>query len=100
MSPSGSGWCSKVARTGMPITTHGGLLFHRDLARPADETELQHLVETYAGNATPYQRKLFGDSLRAALTLEEVRNLVASLGFLRNPVDMTSDRHWTWFANT
>ena len=50
----------------------GGLLFHRDLARPSDEAELQHLVETYAGNATPYQRKLFADSLRAALTLEEV----------------------------
>ena len=28
---------------------------------------------TYAGDATPYQRKLFADSLRAALTLEEMR---------------------------
>src|SRR4051794_1461409 len=38
------------------VTAPSGLLFHRDLARPSDETELQYLVETYAGDATPYQR--------------------------------------------
>jgi ubiquinone/menaquinone biosynthesis C-methylase UbiE len=80
------------------VTTRGGLLFHRDLARPADEAELQHRVETYAGNATPYQRKLFSDSLRAALTLEEIRELVECLDFPRATVQMTSDRHWTWSA--
>jgi ubiquinone/menaquinone biosynthesis C-methylase UbiE len=80
------------------VSASSGLLFHRDLARPSDEAELQHLVATYAGNATPYQRKLFGDSLRAALTLEEVRDMVASLDFARDTVQMTSDRHWTWAA--
>lgn len=80
------------------VTTRGGLIFHRDLARPADEAALQHCIETYAGGATTRQRKLFGDSLRAALTLDEIRQLVASLGFARDTVQMTSDRHWTWAA--
>jgi ubiquinone/menaquinone biosynthesis C-methylase UbiE len=87
-----------VAAEAVRLTARGGLLFHRDLARPGDEFELQHLVETYAGGATPYQRKLFSDSLRAALTCEEIRELVANLGFARETVQMTSDRHWTWAA--
>jgi len=80
------------------VTMRGGLLFHRDLTRPSNETELRHLVETYAGSATPYQRKLFSDSLRAALTLDEVREMVVRFGFAHDTVQMTSDRHWTWSA--
>jgi ubiquinone/menaquinone biosynthesis C-methylase UbiE len=80
------------------VTAPGGLLFHRDLARPADDSELQRLVETYAAEATAYQCKLFRDSLRAALTLEEMRALVANYGFAHETVKMTSDRHWTWIA--
>jgi ubiquinone/menaquinone biosynthesis C-methylase UbiE len=76
----------------------GGLLFHRDLARPTDELQLQRIVTQYAADATPYQRKLFSDSLRAALSLEEIRELVADLGFSRDTAKMTSDRHWTWIA--
>jgi ubiquinone/menaquinone biosynthesis C-methylase UbiE len=80
------------------VTAAGGLLFHRDLARPNDEAQLQRLVDTYAGNATAYQRKLFADSLRAALTADEMSDLVATFGFARDTVRMTSDRHWTWLA--
>lgn len=80
------------------VTTRGGLLFHRDLARPSDEAELQHLVETYAGGATPCQRKLFSDSLRAALTIDEMRELVSQIGFAINTVQINSDRHWTWWT--
>ena len=36
-------------------------------------------------------RDLFG-----ALTLDEVRQMVTSLGFTADSVQMTSDRHWTW----
>jgi ubiquinone/menaquinone biosynthesis C-methylase UbiE len=78
------------------VCAPNGVEFHRDLARPSDEEELQHLVEAYAGTSTPYQRKLFGDSLRAALTLGEARKLVSSLGFAPDTVQMSSDRHWTW----
>jgi ubiquinone/menaquinone biosynthesis C-methylase UbiE len=87
-----------VVSEAVRVTTLGGLLFHRDLARPSDEAELRHLVETYAGGATPYQRKLFSDSLRAALTLDEVREMVVRFGFAHDTVQMTSDRHWTWSA--
>lgn len=78
------------------VTAADGLIFVRDLMRPKDEETLQHLVQTYAGEATEYQRKLFGDSLRAALTLEEIQSLVSSLGFDANTVQATTDRHWTW----
>jgi ubiquinone/menaquinone biosynthesis C-methylase UbiE len=80
------------------LTTPGGLLFHRDLARPHDEPALQQLVNTYAVEATPYQRRLFEESLRAALTAEEVAQLIAAFAFDPATVRMTSDRHWTWCA--
>jgi ubiquinone/menaquinone biosynthesis C-methylase UbiE len=81
------------------VTAPGGLLFHRDLARPHDEPTLQQLVNTYAAEANSYQRRLFEESLRAALTAKEMANLVASFGFERVAVRMTSDRHWTWCAS-
>ncbi len=81
------------------VSASGGVMFHRDLVRPNDAAELLHLVETYAGDATPYQQKLFADSLRAALTLDEVRDLVTKFGFAPDTVKMTSDRHWTWSSN-
>ena len=87
-----------VLAEAMRVTTGGGFLFHRDLARPTDEAQLQHLVETYAGNASPYQRKLFADSLGAALTFGEIRELVAGFGYSRDTVQLTSDRHWTWLT--
>jgi ubiquinone/menaquinone biosynthesis C-methylase UbiE len=87
-----------VVAEAIRVTTRGGLLFHRDLVRPSGEAELRHVVETYAGDATPYQRKLFADSLRAALTVDEVRDLVASFDIGPDTVQVTSDRHWTWIA--
>jgi len=80
------------------VTAPGGLLFHRDLARPPDERALDQLVSTYAGDATPYQQKLLADSLRAALTCEEMRQLVSRFGFTAETVQLRSDRHWTWMA--
>jgi ubiquinone/menaquinone biosynthesis C-methylase UbiE len=80
------------------VTATGGLLFHRDLARPAEEATLQQLVTTYARESTQYQRRLFTESLHAALTVGEMRDLVAMLGYDHSTVQMTSDRHWTWSA--
>jgi ubiquinone/menaquinone biosynthesis C-methylase UbiE len=73
-----------------------GTLFVRDLLRPADEATVQHLVSTYAGNANAHQRQMFADSLHAALTLAEIRDLIAPLGFGAHTVQQTTDRHWTW----
>lgn len=78
------------------VEVSGAIQFHRDLCRPADEAELARLVATYAGDATAYQKRLFSESLRAALSLEEIRALVVQMGFSSESVRMTSDRHWTW----
>jgi ubiquinone/menaquinone biosynthesis C-methylase UbiE len=77
----------------------GGTLFFRDLLRPGDIATLNNLVQTYAAEANAVQRQLFADSLHAALSLEEVRQMVAELGFPATGVSATSDRHWTWIAN-
>ena len=91
---------AEVLAEAVRVLAPNGLLFHRDLCRPHDETEFMRIVATYAGDATRYQKKLFSESLRAALTLEEIQSLVAGLGFTPETVRMTSDRHWTWMAST
>lgn len=87
-----------AVREACRVLRPGGLIFFRDLLRPRDDSEVAMLVETYAGNSNAHQRQLFEASLRAALNLDEVRDLVASLGFDRESVRQTSDRHWTWSA--
>jgi ubiquinone/menaquinone biosynthesis C-methylase UbiE len=77
----------------------GGTLFVRDLLRPPDEAALEALVATHAAGATAHQKKMFADSLRAALTLREVCELVSSLDLDPRGVRQTSDRHWTWSAS-
>src|SRR5262245_13012868 len=89
-----------VLREAVRVARPGGLLFFRDLLRPASEHERQQLVATYAAECNDHQRQMFADSLHAALTLAEIRDLVASLGFDRESVQETSDRHWTWVATT
>ena len=86
----------------------GGVLFVRDLVRPASAAELQALVDLYAPVAEDgaaaqkamqrRQRDLFAASLHAALTLQEVRDLAGLLGAASVAVNMTSDRHWTLIA--
>ena len=56
-------------------------------------------VEKYAGDANAHQQQMFGDSLHAALTLEEVRAIVTRLGFEASKVQQTTDRHWTWASS-
>lgn len=72
-----------------------GLLFVRDLLRPESEEAVAALSDTYARGETPRQRALFEASLRAALTLDEVRALAAPHGVPPEAVSRTSDRHWT-----
>jgi ubiquinone/menaquinone biosynthesis C-methylase UbiE len=80
------------------VAKNGGTIFLRDLARPADKNTLDSLVATYAADCNSHQRQLFADSLHAALTVDEVRQIVVALGFSPKTVEMTSDRHWTWAA--
>jgi ubiquinone/menaquinone biosynthesis C-methylase UbiE len=80
------------------VTAPGGLLFFRDLMRPASIAEVEQLVNNYAGGEADHARQMFYDSLRAALELEEMRHYVEQLGFSAASVAATSDRHWTWSA--
>jgi ubiquinone/menaquinone biosynthesis C-methylase UbiE len=77
------------------VVTPGGLLFVRDLLRPESLAELDRLVERYAGDANAHQKQMFGESLHAALTLEEVRAMAAAFRIPAESVQQTSDRHWT-----
>lgn len=91
----------------------GGRLFVRDLFRPASAAEVERLVALHGGpeeeckdggelatngvvdrrSVSPSQ--LLRQSLYAALTLDEIKQMVEQLGIDRESVAMTSDRHWT-----
>jgi ubiquinone/menaquinone biosynthesis C-methylase UbiE len=92
--PEPSGCLEQMVR----VTSDGGIIFVRDLMRPDDLETLESLVETYAGSETEYSRKMFRDSLQAALSLAEIQQMVSELGFDPDTVEATSDRHWTWAA--
>lgn len=77
------------------ILKPGGLLFLRDLLRPSSEAELERLVTLYGGPHASHGAKMFRDSLWAALTVEEVQAMAATLGIPQGSVRTTSDRHWT-----
>ena len=77
------------------VVKPGGILFVRDLMRPDNLDSLEHLVKTYAGEANDHQQKMFRESLHAALTVSEVREILVELGISKDAVKATSDRHWT-----
>lgn len=74
-------------------------LFVRDLLRPESEEEVGELVRLHGGTPKDERQRrqvgLFEASLRAALTLGEVRAMVAALGIPADAVQRTSDRHFT-----
>jgi len=80
------------------VVQPGGAIFVRDLMRPESIEMLESIVQTYAGDATEYCQQLFRQSLHAALTLDEMRQLVSDCGWNPDGVQATSDRHWTWAA--
>ncbi len=92
--PEPAGALAEAVRVAAP----GGRLFFRDLLRPEDDATVEQLVNTYTEGESEDARALFDQSLRAALTVEEVQQLVAELGFAPETVTATSDRHWTWSA--
>ena len=77
------------------VLAPGGLLFVRDLMRPENGSAVESLVDLHTQGAPPSQRQLFRQSLHAALTLDEVREMLEELRLSRDWVQATSDRHWT-----
>lgn len=72
-----------------------GVLFVRDLMRPSSDEEVENIVQLYAGDENAHQQKMFRESLHAALTVDEVRELLSQSEFPADWVNATSDRHWT-----
>ncbi len=72
-----------------------GLLFIRDLCRPESQQQLEGLVSTYASNESESSKQMLRQSLHAALTVSEIRDLAVRAGLNADCVEMTSDRHWT-----
>ena len=77
------------------VVRPGGIVFIRDLMRPIDGKDVEQIVEAYAGNENAHQQKMFRESLHAALTVDEVRELLTQSEFSASWVEATSDRHWT-----
>lgn len=73
----------------------GGMFFVRDLLRPESDDEVEAIVTTYAGQENEHQQQLFRQSLHAALTVDEIRDLMVSFGWPGECVSRNSDRHWT-----
>lgn len=84
----------EMART----VSEDGIVFVRDLMRPEDDATVRQIVQTYAGDENEHSQQMFDDSLRAALSLDEIRQMVVELGFAADSVSATTDRHWTWAA--
>lgn len=82
----------------------GALFFVRDLARPDTTEDVLGLVEKHGGTrpsdpvegaSFDRQLELFRASLCAALRVDEVKRIAASLGIPEGAVTRTSDRHFT-----
>jgi len=77
------------------VVRSGGAILVRDLFRPESREIAAEMVDRVAGDASEKQRGLFFDSLCAALTLDEVRDLTARAGLADLDIAIISDRHWT-----
>ncbi len=72
-----------------------GAIFVRDLLRPEDEVTMDALVNSIDTQYNEHQKKLLRDSLHAALTLDEVNELISQVGLEGVNTYQSSDRHWT-----
>lgn len=73
----------------------GGAILIRDLIRPENDRVLDDLVNRVGGAYDPRQQQLFRDSLKAALTLPEVQDLIDRVGLTQVNLSQTSELHWT-----
>jgi ubiquinone/menaquinone biosynthesis C-methylase UbiE len=84
-----------LLREAARLVKPGGALIVRDLLRPESEEEAWSIVEKAAPNDSARQKRLFFESLRAALTLEELRRAAGDAGLSDLEIARISSRHFT-----
>ncbi len=86
---------AKMLAEAWRVLRPNGLLFVRDLVRPSTDEEIESLVDAHTQGETEFSKQLLRQSFHAALTLDEIRELLGPLGISPDYVQMTSNRHWT-----
>ena len=84
-----------VLRETRRVLRPGGIVYFRDLLRPESSDEVDRLVQQYAGDENEHSQCLFRESLHAALTVDEMTQILNDAGLTECVVTQTSDRHWT-----
>jgi ubiquinone/menaquinone biosynthesis C-methylase UbiE len=77
-----------------------GAILIRDLIRPESDRVVDELVAKFGGGYDAQQQQLFRDSLKAALTLAEVRELCDRVGLQKVNLSQTSELHWSLSRQT
>ena len=72
-----------------------GAILIRDLIRPESDNIVNDLVAKIGGDYDAHQQQLFRDSLKAALTIAEVQELIDRVGLLHVKLAQSSELHWT-----
>ena len=72
-----------------------GAILIRDLIRPENDLIVNDLVDKIGAGYDPQQQQLFRDSLKAALTITEVRSLIDRVGLTGVKLTQSSELHWT-----
>jgi ubiquinone/menaquinone biosynthesis C-methylase UbiE len=72
-----------------------GALLIRDLIRPENDLIVNDLVAKIGDGYDAQQQQLFRDSLKAALTITEVRSLIDRVGLTGVKLTQSSELHWT-----
>jgi ubiquinone/menaquinone biosynthesis C-methylase UbiE len=73
----------------------GGAILIRDLIRPENDRIVNNLVAKLGKDYDAHQQQLFDDSLKAALTLGEVQDLLDRVGLTQVQLSQSSELHWT-----
>jgi ubiquinone/menaquinone biosynthesis C-methylase UbiE len=72
-----------------------GAILIRDLIRPENDRIVNELVAQFSQDYDDRQQQLFHDSLKAALTLTEVQELLDRAGLAQVKLARSSELHWT-----
>ena len=73
----------------------GGAMLIRDLIRPESDESVNNLVAKVGADYDTHQQQLFRDSLKAALTLAEVKEILDLVGLQNVKLTQSSELHWS-----